>query len=380
MSTRGDDRPYKVVYSSRKREEFDDQIPSRRARRDVDYEDDYRTERVYSREQRDDRIESDRRSRNGDSRTSLPEAVGMTKTRYAVGRDRNAESYVKRTDAVVIEDRPADRGRYGYEVLRPQKRDDGSYVIDLGGGGPRDYVVDLDSREYDRPQRSRYDAPAPSRRDDAIMYETSRGGGRDRAARDLTYKDVQVTEDIEDDRYSRRGRQFEVYAEDVPPPPRLKSAIRGRKSSRPDLQRRASVGFYRDQISHHDASESRHERPGAEAHVAGRYLEGNGQYDDDTYASGHPRRSRSRSRSRGRYGPQRSDPRLHEYDEVDDDRRTFTEETMRQYEYEDGQRPAYPPQRGHSRRRHHRHHREDDDQYSQYDMEVVKRTTKEYSR
>ncbi|KAJ9608909.1 hypothetical protein H2200_006680 [Cladophialophora chaetospira] len=377
MSTRGDDRPYKVVYSNRRREEIEDQIPSRRARRDAEYEDDYRAERVYSRDQRDDRMEVDRWSRNSDLRTS--EAAALTKTRYAVGRDRNAESYVKRTDAIVIDERPSDRGRYDYEVVRPQKRDDGTYVIDLGGGSSHGYVVDLDSRGYDRPQRPRYDAPPPSRRDDLILYETSRGGGRDRV-RDIPYKDVQVMEDFEDDRYSRRGRASEVYAEDVPPPPRLKSAIRGRNGSRPDLQRRASVGFLRDQISHHDASESRHERPGAEAHLAGRYLEGNGQFDDDTYASGYTRRNRSRSRSQNRYGPQRSDPRLREYDEIDEDRRTFTEETMRRYEYEDGQRPAYAPQRGHSRRRR-RHHRDDeDDRYSTYDTEYVKKTTKEYSR
>ncbi len=370
MSSRGDDRPYKVVYSNRRREEIDDQIPSRRQRRDVEYEDDYRQERIYSRDHREDRMEVDRRSRG------IEESAGLTKTRYAVGRDRNAESYVKRSDAVVIDDRPTDRGRYEYEVLRPQRSDNGTYVVDFGGGRSQDHVVDLDSRGYDRPQRSRYDPP-PSRRDDLMLYEQPRGGVREQF-RDTSYKDVHVSEEIEDDRYSRRGRPSEIYAEDIPPPPRLKSSIRGRNNTPPDLHRRASVGFFRDQISHHDASESRHERPGAEAHVAGRYLERN-QFDDDSYAAG-TRRNRSRSRSKARYGPQRSDPRLHDNDEMDEDRRTFTEETMRRYEYEDDHRPAYAPQRGHSRRRHHRHHREDDDRYSQYDEEVVKRTTKEYYR
>ena len=153
--------------------------------------------------------------------------------------------------------------------------------------------------------------------------------------------------------------------------------MRGRNDSPPPLQRRRSVGFYRDEISHHDATESRHERPGAEAHVAGRYLSGTSQYDNDQYSASYTRRNRSRSR--GRYGHQRSDPRLHEHDEDDDEKRTFTEETMRRYEYEDEQRPAYPPQRGQSRRRHHRHHR-DDDRYSDYDTEFVKKTTKEYYR
>jgi hypothetical protein len=379
MSTRDGDRPYKVVYSSRRREEIDDPVPTRRPRREVEYEDDYRRERVYSRGSRDDRIEVDRQSRTSDSRYA-PVVVGTTKTRYAVGRDRNAESYVKRSDAVIIEDRPPDHGRYEYEVLRPRKRDDGTYVVDIGDGShSHDYAIDLDPRQ---PQHLlRRDAPPPSRRDDVILYEGSHGAGRDRTVRDVAYKDVHVMEEIDDDRYSRRGRSYEAYTEDIPPPQRRKSAMRGGNNSPPDLRRRASVGFYRDQVSHHDASESRHERPGAEAHLAGRYLQGNGVVEDDIYAPGYTRRNRSRSRSRGRYGPQRSDPRLHEHDEVDEERRTFTEQTMRQYEYEDDQRPAYPPQRGTSRRRHHRHHRDDDDdRSSHYDTEVVKRTTKEYYR
>ncbi|EXJ64522.1 hypothetical protein A1O7_00858 [Cladophialophora yegresii CBS 114405] len=376
MSTRDGDRPYKVVYSNRRREETDDPTPSRRPRRDFEYEDDYRKERVYSRGSRDDRTEGDWQPRTSESRNIVP-AAGTTKTRYSVGRDRNAEAYVKRSDAVIIEDLPPDRGRYEYEVLRPQKRDDGTYVVDIGGGGgySRDYAIDLDSRQ----SRSGRDAPPPSRRDD-MFYEDSRGAGRDRTIRDVAYRDVHVTEEIDDARYSGRGRAHEAYPEDIPPPRRLKSAMRGGNDSPPHLRRRASVGFYRDQISNHDASESRHERPGAEAHVAGRYLQGNALADDDVYAAAYTRRNRSRSRSRGRYGPQRSDPRLHEYDEMDEDRRNFTEQTMRQYEYEDDRRSAYPPQRATSRRRHHRHHHDDDDRSSYYDTEVVKRTTKEYYR
>jgi hypothetical protein len=368
MSSRGDDRPYKVVYASRRRDDYDD----RRSRREVEYEDDYRRERAYPREYRDDRIEVDRQSRISDSHDV--DMVGTTRTRYAVGRDRNAESYVKRTDAVVVEDRPSLNSRYDYEVLRPQRQDDGTYVVDLAGARSHDY--DIDRRGYPPP---RYEIAPPSRRDPAMMYESARGAPRERA---LTYRDVHVTEEIEDDRYSRRGREPEIVPEDIPPPIRLRSAMRDR--SRPDLRRTASVGFYRDQISHHDASESRHERPGAEAHLAGRYLEGNTQYDDDDlYAAGYTRRNRSRSRSRSRarrYGPQRSDPRLRGDEEYDDDRRTFTEETMRNYEYEDERRPAYPPQRGQSRsRRHRRHHDDDDERYSTYDTEVVK-TRKEYYR
>ncbi|KIX96953.1 uncharacterized protein Z520_07067 [Fonsecaea multimorphosa CBS 102226] len=392
MSTRGDDRSYKVVYSSRTRDEVDERIPARKPRRDYDYDDEYRVEKSYSRDYRDDGIEIDRRSRTSDTRTQLPPPVGATKTTYEIGRDRNAESYVKRSNAVII-DRPRDNGRYEYEILRPERRNDGAYVFDLDRRHSRDYQIDVDSRAYERPPRSRYGDPpltVSKKVDDVLVSETTRGGGRDRTVRDVRYKDVQVTEEIDGDtRSSRRGRSSDAYVDDVAPPRRLRSAMRGRNNSPPSLMERRrehSVGFYRDQISHHDASEGRHERPGAEAHLAGRYLVGNGEFEDDVYAAAYTRRNRSRSRSRGRYGPQRSDPRLHEYDEEDDQRRTYTEETMRRYEYEDEQRPRYPPQRAHSRRRHHRHHHRgddrdedrDDDSYSEY--EVVKRTTKEYYR
>ncbi|KAH0841071.1 hypothetical protein AYO21_06565 [Fonsecaea monophora] len=388
MSTRGDDRSYKVVYASRTRDEIDDRVPTRKPRREYDYDDEYRVEKSYSRDYRDDRIEVDRRSRTSDIRTQLAPPASATRTTYEVGRDRNSESYVKRSNAVII-DRPHDHGRYEYEVLRPQRRDDGTYVVDLDGGRSRGYLVDVDSRGYDRTPRSRYaDLPLTTSKkvDDVFMYENIRGGGRDRTVRDVRYKDVQVMEEIDDDgRYSRRGRTLDAYVDDIAPPKRLKSAMRGGNNSPPSLAGRRSehsVGFYRDQISHHDASESKHERPGAEAHLAGRYLVGNGEFEDGLYAAGYTRRNRSRSRSRVRYGPQRSDPRVHEHEEEDDERRTYTEETMRQYEYEDDQQPRYPPQRSHSRgRHHHRHHRDDDrSSYSDYETEVVKRTTKEYYR
>ncbi|OAP59467.1 hypothetical protein AYL99_06765 [Fonsecaea erecta] len=387
MSTRGDDRSYKVVYATRTRDDLDERIPARKPRREYDYDDEYRVEKSYSRDYRDDGIEIDRRSRASDSRTHLPPPVGATKTTYEVARDRNSDSYVKRSNAVII-DRPRDHGRYEYEILRPDRRDDGAYVFDLDGGRSRDYLIDADSKGHERRPRSRYGDPplATSKKvDDVFMYESIRGGGRDRTVRDVRYKDVQVTEEVDDDaRYSRRGRTADAYVDDIAPPKRLRSAMRGRNNSPPSLVERRSehsVGFYRDQISHHDASESKHERPGAEAHLAGRFLVGNGEFEDDVYAAGYTRRNRSRSRSRGRYGPQRSDPRLHQYEEEDDERRTYTEETMRQYEYEDEQRPRYPPQRSHSRRRHHRHHRDDDrSSYSEYDTEVVKKTTKEYYR
>ena len=182
----------------------------------------------------------------------------MTKTRYAVGRDRDSEAYVKRFDAVIV-DQPDGNGRYEYEVIQPQRRDDGTYVVDIGAGRFQDYVVDIGSRSYNRAP-STYEAAPSSTRPPALVH-SSRGGGSDGAVRGVTYKDVQVMEDVDDDRYSRRGRGSEKSTDDVPPPPRLRSAIRGRNNSPPTRQRQRSVGFYRDEISHHDASESRHERP-----------------------------------------------------------------------------------------------------------------------
>jgi len=192
-------------------------------------------------------------------------------------------------------------------------------------------------------------------------------------------------EDFDDDpAYRPRGRPKEGSDYDAAPPKRLRSSMRGRNDSPPEgLARRRShsVGFFRDQVSHHDASESRHERPGAEAHVAGTYLRARRDDDEgytDKYDYDYDYRTRDRSGSRHRGAPQRvSDPRLHARDEYDDDKRTYTEDTMRSYEYEDGQRAAYPPQRGQSRQRHHRHHRNDDrSTYSEYETE----TRREYYR
>ena len=347
-------------------------FPRRRPRRE--YEHDYDYDRSYSRDHRDERLVIERSARRDEPRgypppAALPSAATTTKTTYEVGRDRNSEAYVKRSNALTI---GPENGRSEFEVIRPQRRDDGAYVIDLGSARGYDDRNDYAprARYYDLPPASR------SRRDeDVIMYESSRTPGRDRAISHASYKDVQVMEDIDDDpRYRRRGREPEIVPEEIAPPPaRLRSSMRGRNESPPEeWQRRRthSVGFFKDQISYHDASEGRHERPGAEAHLAGKYL--HSHRDDDEERS---RVSlRARSRSRGGYGPRRSDPRLREYD-YEDDRGAYTEETMRDYEYEDDSRRRYPPQRDSSRhRRHHRQHGHEDDRssYSEYETKTKK--------
>lgn len=415
MSLRGEDRSYNVVYAGRNRGSDRVEDEPRRSRRDYDYDYDYDHnhdhDRSYSRHHRDERVIIDRNRRPDDARSyhqppPPPSAAvaSRTKTTYEVGRDRNSEAYVKRSNALVLA--PAS-SRSEFEVIRPQRRDDGAYVIDLSntrGYDDRDYGYDSRPRYYDAPPPSR------TRRDeDVIMYDSSRAGGRDRdrdrAISHASYhKDVQVMEDMDDDpRRDRRRPPPRAGPEIVPeeivaPPKRLRSSMRGRNDSPPEewnVRRAHSVGFFRDQISHHDASESRHERPGAEAHLAGHYLHHHD--DDDDYDNGDMRdrdydarsrvsyRARSRSRGGGPGpGARNSDPRLRDHD-YDDDRRTYTEETMRDYEYEDRKDP-YPPQRDSSRhRRRHRHHHRDDDRdddgrsaYSEY--ETTTRKTKEYSR
>ncbi|KAL6249640.1 hypothetical protein RBB50_003493 [Rhinocladiella similis] len=352
MSSVGDDRRYKVVYTSRKKDS--DRVDNYRPRRDHEYPD----ERVVRRDYRDERVEIDR-----SSRSDLD--AGSTRTTYKIGRDRKSEAYLRRNDAIVI-DSPREYGRAEYEVVRPTRNADGAYVIDVGSSRSRGRD-DRDARYYDVDYRSR-------RNEDVAMYDSR---GRDRVMKDSVYKDVQVIEDYDDDPRNRRGRRTGPY-EDEEPPKRLRSAMRGRNDSPPEVwehkRSRSRVGFYKDQVSLHDASESRHERPGAEAHIAGKYLVGHrGQrvqeddYDDDY-----------RSRPRKRYGPQRmSDPRITGQEEYDDEKRTFTEDVMRSYEYEDDAppKPAYPPQRSRSRRRHSRRHADD---YSDYSEHEVRKRTEEY--
>lgn len=351
MASRNDDQPYKVVYSTRTRERdpVEEPVSRQRSRREYDYP----VEKTYSRDYRDDRSEVDRRSRASDQTYSeshsLPSAGGTTKIKYEVGKGRNSNVYVKRNNAVVIE-RPRDSGRSEYEVVRPERTDDGSYVVDIGGGRARARsYVDRDLEGYDTTSRARYSETQPaasrsSRGDDIAMYDAP----RDRAVNQFKYKDVEIVEDPYDDPRYRRGPTPEAPIDDVAPLKRRKSALRGRNDTPPSsLERRRSqsVGFYRDQVSHHDASEERHERPGAEARIAGRYLRRQRDYDDDddddhmTDTRG-PRRSRPRDDNY----PQRNDLRLNDY-EYDNDRRTYTEETMRRYEYEDDQRPANPTSR-----------------------------------
>ncbi|KAK5223874.1 hypothetical protein LTR72_005260 [Exophiala xenobiotica] len=409
MSSRGDDRGYKVVYKSRVKDSdriVDSRTSTRGYEPERDYHLDERSVRPREYEYRDERLDISERD-NNNNRSDIE--AGRTRTTYKVGRDKKkSEAYLKRGDAVVVE-RPRDYGRAAeYEVIRPERNADGAYVVDLGVGGgrppPRHYDYDDRSgaKYYDVDYRS-------SRRDQDVvalaMYDSSRGRDRVMSKADTAYKDVQVIEDYNgnddpDARYqSGRGRPPEVAYDDnhttvSSSQQRLRSSMRGRNDSPPEYwerkRSRSRVGFYRDQISHHDASESRHERPGAEAHIAGKYLvSGHGapksvrqDYDDgdDDDDDGY-RNYKGRHQGSRRYAPQRmSDPRITGHEEYDDDKRTFTEDVMRSYEREDTDMPprpaAYPPQRGQSKRRSRRHHDDDRSSYSEY--EVRKRTEEYY--
>lgn len=163
MSLRGEDRSYNVVYAGRNRGSDRVEEEPRRSRRDYDYDYDYDHhshdhDRSYSRHQRDERVIIDRNRRPDDARSyhqppPPPSAAvaSRTKTTYEVGRDRNSEAYVKRSNALVLA--PAS-SRSEFEVIRPQRRDDGAYVIDLSntrGYDDRDYGYDSRPRYYDAP-------------------------------------------------------------------------------------------------------------------------------------------------------------------------------------------------------------------------------------
>ena len=382
MSSRVDDRNYKVVYEDRGRG-AEDYGSSRPARRQPDYERDYGYDRSYSRDPRDERRGYQIQDRERDTRT-------LTKTQYEIGRDRNSDAYVKRSNALVI---GPNNSRSEFEVLRPERRPDGSYVVDTGmtrGYDDRDRRYEPKPRYYD-------EGPSQSTRNEIIMYDSPRAAGRTRGVSNADYRDVQVMEDIvSDSRYARRDRQPEIVPEEpLIAPTRIRSSMRGRNDSPPEewtRRRGQSVGFYQDQIERHDASESRHERPGAEAHLSGRYLhkhrDGRDNDDDDIYedTTYYERRKRThgeRSRSRGGtggHGQRRSYPRL-AGDDYDDERHEYTEQTMRQYDYEEA-RPLYPEQQERKRRHHHHHsHRSDgrDDDRSTYsEYEAVTRKTKDY--
>lgn len=364
-------RDFKVAYSSRESDVGSRSVRERPRR-------EYNVDRRYDdyRDYRDSRELVSTRS----ERSSNADFAGRTtKTTYGVARDRNAEAYVTRGDVVVL-DHPRDRvesmSDSSWEVIRPERSDTGTYVVETGG---RDY--DRGTRQYEYEYDDRRRGP-PVREIEVLSPPRRRERSRSRGLVEAMHE-VQVTVDSsDDDRRSalgRRGRRSQAsvvtasVADSRPSLQRRPSAFKRDHSPGSETRLRSrSVGFYREDIDDHDATERRHERPGAEAHVAGRYLV------DHRGESGRVLEDRADRRSRG-YPTSMPMHRTRNDDDDYEDNQQFVprrgEEDFEDYEYRDYERKApYPPQRGveerppRHRRRHHRHHRDrqDDETESKY--------------
>ena len=260
------DRDYRITRSSRPilRDPFTYSQPDRRQTPLRDYHDDYA---------------SHRSSRDIISpRTS--EAPSATKTTYKVSSTRESEPYVTRGNVIVLDSRlDRDRELSDWEVIRPERSESGAYVIETSSISDSSTPARRRDDYSDRYERSRRDDVdveflSPPR----IRRERSLSRGTIEAMRS-----VRVTEDSSDDedrrstrsrRTARSARRSEVDIGVVGAPlTRTMSSLRHDHSPESVTRRRSrSIGFFKDQISHHDATECKHERPGAEASNAGKYL------------------------------------------------------------------------------------------------------------
>ena len=297
--------------------------------------------------------------------------TAATKTTYKIAKERGPEGYVKKGNVIVLDSRlDRDRDLSDWEVIRPERSESGAYVIE--SSSTSDYASPPDRR-----RDSRYDETRrPKMRRDPVVLSPPPRSRRERSMSRGTLEamqQVRVTEDYSSDEHpqdtsSRRTPRPHTKAEidgavgGQSTLSRLKSIIRHDHSPESVTRRRSrSIGFIRDQLSHHDANESKHERPGAEANVAGRYLIDHrgerirGRNDDDEESSvGGYQVRRRRTDAIATYGAEagsrRRDGRLTDrYEEDDDDDRSRG-------------RP-YPPQRDHRRNR---RNNDTDDKYSEY--------------
>jgi hypothetical protein len=433
------ERDTKVVYKSRTREQ-----PSKDRDRRYHADDGYRYESSYDDRRRGYRDDYDRRDTvprsSGDrlesasiqsihpsqyTAPSAPRSRHSTRSEYDFVQDARDDPYMSTyrgeggrgaSNVIVLDSNSSRSGGEisEWEIIRPERTADGAIIIETGiprrGGA---YESDYGGR---RSTRELEIVPASHLRDRSVDQRTLVDA----------MQEVRVTE--EDDRrstYSRGGRsraaaaasaavayQEAVKAESPPPLRRMPSAFRHHHSPESvALRRSRSIEFPRDQIRNHDASISRHERPGTEAAVAGQYLiRHRGEHLDEDY-DGHaslvsiekgPHARRHHHRSR-RYHDE------HERDrEVVYERRERREDRYYEEDRLDRRSRAYSPQRAHSpetererdrggegddgerkhhrRRRRHRHHRHDDDERGKddeddsksYVSERYRRTVKEY--
>lgn len=166
-------------------------------------------------------------------------------------------------------------------------------------------------------------------------------------------------------------------------PRRVPTAVRHDHSPESITRRRSrSIGFHKSQTRQHDATERRHERPGAEAALAGQYLIGHrGERLDDDYDYEYHGNKRDRHYEEGinRDFEQRSRPYSPQ--------RAPSPERERERDREvDGERDEAVRERRHRRhRRRHRHRDErerererDDDDERSYVSEHYRKVEREY--
>jgi len=354
MPERGE-RDVKVVYKSRIR---DGDTGSTHRHPSRDYDGDYsprgNRDDLYRPRPYDDRggdyqsqaSTTDRSARGSHTDLAQP-ARTTTKTTYDVVKNGRSDAFVKRGDVVVINrpnpspmdyemnrsPRPRSPVQYEvtrsqpprrveYEIERPRRDPSGAYIVETDPYPRRDfddrgfyeqsprseryYSSPSQSAPFDRssgcdargPPPNAYDGPRQSALSVAARSNYPQSYTRERIPELVNTRDaVRVTEEYDEyynDREYQRGREDRSYAAGP------RSSMRGSTNYSPDaLQRKRSrsIGFRKDQAEYHDASERRHERPGAEAHVAGRYLKSN--QEDDRYSS-------QNFGSRGRYDSGRS--------------------------------------------------------------------------
>ena len=371
------DREYRAVRSSRPgpRESYDEIEPvsRQRPRGDSHYDDPY----AYPRGSRDALSRTTTRSEHG-SLAQASDVPSATKTTYRIARDRDSDAYVTRGKVIVLDSRlDRDRELSDWEVIRPERSESGAYVIETSSTSDYDTLGRRQEIGYDERRR-------PTGVRDTEVLAPPRGRRERSMSRGTVQamREVRVTEDYssEDDHRDTRKRRtarpktnVETDAAVVALPlTRPPSSIRHDHSPESDTRRRSrSIGFIRDQLSHHDVSESRHERPGAEANIAGKYLIDHrgervrrGDGDDDSTAVGKYPLRKSRTEGLDTYGAE-VERRRHEgrlrgadsrYEEEEDDRRSG----------------PYPPQKD---RRRYRPDNYEDSRYSEY---YDNRTSKKY--
>lgn len=368
-------RDYRIRPSySNPREPYDDldSVARQRSRGE------YRYENQYPPGSRDSVSPNTTRSQFGSTTGST--AI-TTKTTYRVSQPKpDSDTYVTRGNVIVLDSRlDRDRELSDWEVVRPERSESGAYIIETSSTS--DYGrTDVESNRKRRTTLgSDIEVISPPR---ARLGETGRGR-RDRSVSRGTLeamKEVRVTEgfsDDEDRRSLRSRRTVRPYPQTdgaivvAPPLTTVPTSLRHDHSPESVTRRRSrSIGFIKAQVSHHDVSESRHERPGAEANVAGKYLIDHrervgrkGQGDrDSTVISEYPPLRKSRTEVIDIHGAE-FDRRRREAGGRDDEYSRYKEKEG-DYDY-DRRREPYPPQRGTRRYRRERDGDDDDDAYQE---------------